>query len=106
MALGASWRWISGIGRPSISSGPGTIELRRDRSGRLSFIAVEAILDVRYSASDGTSCAEFTWEGFDEGDPVTGSGSASLQPDGTLRGHIYIHMGDDSSFVATRTTRS
>lgn len=82
---------------------PGRIELRRDRTGSLTFIAVEATLDVRYSDSNGTSSAEFSWDGFDEGDPVSGRGSVSLHSDGTLRGHLYFHMGDDSGFVATRT---
>ncbi len=86
--------------------GPGLIELRRDRTGRLSFIAVDATLDVRYLDSDGTPSAEFSWDGFDEGDQVSGRGNASLHPDGTLRGHIYFHMGDDSGFVATRTAHS
>ena len=84
---------------------PARIELRRDRTGSLTFIAVEATLDVRYSVSDGTSSAEFSWDGFDEGDPVSGRGRASLYPDGTLRGHLYFHMGGDSGFVANRTGR-
>lgn len=28
---------------------------------------------------------------------------AALNPDGTLDGHIYFHLGDDSAFRAERT---
>jgi hypothetical protein len=31
------------------------------------FIAIEADLDVRYGAREGAACAEFSWEGFDDG---------------------------------------
>ena len=37
--------------------------------GKLVFIAIEADLDVRYGARDGAACAEFSWEGFDDGSP-------------------------------------
>ena len=40
---------------------------------------------------------------FDEGDDVSGRGWAALNPDGTLEGHIYFHLGDDSAFRAERT---
>ena len=45
---------------------------------------------------------EFSWEGFDEGDSVSGRGWAILEGD-KLNGRIYFHMGDDSSFVAVRS---
>ena len=38
-------------------------------SGELVFIAIEADLDVRYGSRDGAACAEFSWEGFDDGSP-------------------------------------
>ena len=40
--------------------------------------------------------------GSDEGDDVSGRGWAALNPDGTLEGHIYFHLGDDSAFRAER----
>lgn len=40
---------------------------------------------------------------FDEGDDVSGRGWAALNPDGTLEGHSYFHLGDDSAFRAERT---
>jgi hypothetical protein len=71
--------------------------------GDMAFAALSATLDVRYGARDGAACAEFTWQGFDEADPVCGRGWAALGTAGRLVGHIFIHNGDDSGFVAERT---
>ena len=70
--------------------------------GALEFLAVEADLDVRYGARDGAACAEFSWEGFDEGTAVSGRGWVAMGTAGRLVGHIFIHKGDDSGFVAER----
>jgi len=70
--------------------------------GELVFIAIEADLDVRYGAREGTACAEFSWEGFDDGTPASGRGWAALATTGRLVGHLFIHKGDDSGFVAER----
>ena len=66
--------------------------------GELVFVAVEANLDVRYGSRDGAACAEFSWDGFDDG----GRGWAAFGTTGRLVGHIFIHNGDDSGFVAVR----
>lgn len=47
----------------------------------------------------------FSWEGFDEGDSVSGFGEFASDGD-TLTGRIYFHDGDDSSFVARKTSGS
>ena len=47
-----------------------------------------------------------TWEGFDEGDPVNGRGWTVVEEDGSLRGRIYFHLGDDSGFRAERMETS
>ena len=73
----------------------------KDR-GELAFLAVEADLDVRYGSRDGAACAEFSWEGFDDGTAASGRGWAALGGAGRLVGHIFIHKGDDSGFVAER----
>ena len=86
--------------------GPGFIEFDRGRSGRLAFIAVEAELDCRQAVRDEGPCVEFTWEGSDEGDPVSGRGWAVLADDGTLDGRIFFHLGDDSGFQAVRAETS
>jgi hypothetical protein len=79
---------------------PAFIELRPDQTGNFGLIAVNGWLDCRSSMTDGRLSVEFSWEGKDEGDEASGRGWAVLQDDGTLRGHIYFHMGDDSSFLA------
>jgi len=45
---------------------------------------------------------EFTWEGNDECDPASGRGWAVLEEDGSLRGRIFFHHGNDSGFTAVR----
>jgi hypothetical protein len=71
-------------------------------SGELAFIAIEADLDVRYGSRDGAACAEFSWEGFDNGSPANGRGWAALGTAGRLVGHIFIHKGDASGFIVER----
>ena len=71
-------------------------------AGDMAFGALSAVLDVRYGARDGAACAEFAWQGFDEGDSVSGRGWAALGTAGRLVGHIFVHNGDDSGFVAER----
>jgi hypothetical protein len=70
--------------------------------GELVFAAVEAGLDVRYGSRDGAACAEFSWEGTDDGSSVSGCGWAVMGTAGRLVGHIFVHKGDDSGFVALR----
>ena len=49
----------------------------KDR-GELAFLAVEADLDVRYGSRDAADCAEFSWEGFDDGTAASGRGWAAF----------------------------
>ena len=71
-------------------------------AGKLQFLAIEADLDVRYGSRDGAACAEFSWEGFDDGTSASGRGWVALGTAGRLVGHIFVHKGDDSGFVAER----
>jgi len=80
---------------------PAFIEFRPDRTGSFGFIVVTGWMDCR-SAEMGRSDVEFSWEGTDEGDQVSGRGWAAIKDDGTLVGRIYIHLGDDSGFRAVR----
>ena len=70
--------------------------------GEIAFGALTGSLDVRYGSRDGSACAEFSWEGHDEGDPVCGRGWAAFGTAGRLVGHFYIHNADDSGFVCER----
>ena len=83
--------------------GPAFIEFRKDRTGHFRFIAVEGWMDCVNGKRDGRPSAEFSWDGNEEGDRASGRGWAVLEPDGLLRGHIYLHLGDDSGFRAVRS---
>ena len=82
-------------------AGPAHITFAAD-DGEMAFCAVNGALDVRYGARDGSACAEFSWEGFDDNHPASGRGWAKLGTAGRLVGHFYIHKGDDSGFVCER----
>ena len=83
---------------------PAFIEFNPDRTGRFGFIAVSGWMDCRNEPA-GVSRVEFSWEGTDEGDQVSGRGWATLHDDGCLRGHIYFHLGDDAGFRAESDPR-
>jgi hypothetical protein len=59
--------------------GPGFIEFAKNGTGRFGFVAVEGWMDCRWSERDGRPFVEFTWG---------------------------IHMGDESGFTATPSTKS
>ena len=82
--------------------GPAFIEFRTDQTGNFGFIAVEGWMDCREATIDDFPGLEFSWDGNDECDPASGRGWVALQPDGSLKGHIFFHMGDDSEFRAER----
>ncbi|MGW3473330.1 hypothetical protein ACWDKQ_33845 [Saccharopolyspora sp. NPDC000995] len=86
--------------------GPGFIEFAEDGTGQFGFIAVHGWMDCRSTERDGRPCVEFSWEGHDEGDQVSGRGWATLAAEDTLEGHLFIHMGDDSGFRAAPLARA
>jgi hypothetical protein len=49
---------------------------------------------------------DFSWSGNDEMDEAHGDGDAELQPEGSIRGEIRFHNGDEYSFVAKKWTSS
>lgn len=71
--------------------------------GSLGFLAVQGEIYWRDAPRDGPPGVEFSSEGFDEGDRTTGRGWVAVDDDGTLRGHLFFHLGDDSGFRAERT---
>ena len=81
---------------------PAHITFTGKDGGELVFVAVEADLGVRYGSRDGSACGEFSWEGSDDHANASGRGWAALGTAGRLVGHIFIHKGDDSGFVAER----
>lgn len=59
---------------------------------------------ARVSVRPTRSGASFTWEGAWEYDPMSGTGSVKLGKDGKLQGKLRIQDGDDSTFIAEKTT--
>lgn len=103
MGLAGQWRIVemSGLDREAIDMlGPGFIIFSSDGTGEFGFIAVRGEIDYRLVDRDGRAVAEFTWEGSDEGDSVCGRGWAALVDDAIVEGHLFFHMGEDSSFRA------
>ena len=82
--------------------GPAYITIGRGGHGELAFGVVTAALDLSYSATD----VGFTFDGFDEGDEIRGSGSAELLDDGRLAIEIAFHLGDDAILTAERDPSS
>jgi len=80
---------------------PAMLCLEPNGVGQIAFIAIEAQFDYRIVMRDGLPAIEFSFQGFDEGDEVTGRGWAILQGE-QLQGRLFFHQGDDSSFVAAR----
>jgi hypothetical protein len=75
------------------------IEFGLDRTGSFGFIAVEGWMDCRHTRVDRRTGVEFTWDGRDDSDHARG---VAGQEEGSLRGHIYFHLGDNSGFRAVR----
>jgi len=53
----------------------------------------------------GLLAIEFSFEGADEGDRISGRGWAILDEE-QLRGRLFFHHGDDSGFTAHRDERA
>jgi hypothetical protein len=62
---------------------------------------VRGYMDWRLTTRDGVPAVEWSWEGKDEMDPAKGRGWAKLKDD-QLHGMIFLHLGDESCFVAKR----
>lgn len=79
---------------------PGHITFKSGRSGSFQFGPVQGHMDCRSDVQHAQRI-EFTWDGFDENDEMTGRGHAEIV-EGELRGQLFIHQGDDSAFRAVR----
>ena len=81
--------------------GPASLVVRAN-GDEIAFGAMQASLDVDY----GPGGIGFTWAGFDEMDEVSGTGSAELQPDGSLQIEFEYHLGDEAILKAVRVPSS
>ena len=73
-----------------------------DGFGEFHFDRVTGWIDYRLVEREGRPAVEWSWEGNEETDQVSGRGWAVLGEDGHLRGRIFIYDGDDSAFEAKR----
>ena len=81
---------------------PGHITFKKNGEGEFQFGAVQGYIDYRIETWGDLERLEFSWEGNDEMDPVSGRGWAEIKGD-ELHGRLYFHMGDDSWFIAKRS---
>ena len=81
--------------------GPGYLRIDQEGGGFMQFGAVEAALDCRAEDAGNDQRLEFTFQGFDEGDPVSGRGWATVSGS-EMSGHIYFHQGEESGFTAVK----
>ena len=81
---------------------PAHITFGRNGVGEMQLIAIGASIDYRVEErAHGAAVVNFSWSGFDEMDPSSGRGTATTDGD-TMHGKLFIHQGDESSFVAKR----
>lgn len=80
---------------------PAYISFDRQGLGEMQLIAIGASIDYRVEQRDDATVLEFSWSGFDEMDATSGRAWAQIDGD-TLRGKLFIHQGDESTFVARR----
>jgi hypothetical protein len=78
------------------------IQFDRDGGGEFEFGLVHGFIDHRLLERERKPGVEWTWEGNDEMDGVSGRGWAVLHHDRLLRGMFFIHQGDETDFVAKK----
>ena len=81
---------------------PAFIRFDPDHRGEFAFGCVEGAVDHRLLEREGKPGVEWTWEGNDERDHVSGRGWAVLDWDGLLKGMFFFHQGTETDFVAKR----
>jgi hypothetical protein len=77
---------------------PASLTIGKTGRGEFAFGAVNATLELEYSRS----VVFFRWTGSDEGDEISGEGSAELQDDGTVEIELSFDAGDDATLKARR----
>ena len=75
-----------------------TIAFEANGRGEFAFGCIQAGMVLEY----GRTIVFFRYSGCDEGDKVTGSGSAELNDDGTLEIELSFDNGDDVVLKARR----
>ncbi|MGO9952814.1 MAG: hypothetical protein ACLPN1_11485 [Dissulfurispiraceae bacterium] len=81
----------------------GYFAIKKKGIGEFKFGAVEGQMDYVIEKIGDEERLEFTWDGSDEMDPVSGRGWITFKDNG-LHGKIYFHMGEQSWFKAKKST--
>ena len=81
---------------------PAYIQVEENRLGYFQFGLVSGQLDGEIELVGGKERFWFTWDGSDEGEPMSGSGWLKLSGQNSLKGRIKLHLGDSSDFMAER----
>ena len=81
------------------------IEFSSKGNGEFQFGYVRGQMDCRVTEKDSKPAIEFTWEGFDEMDPVSGYGWVAFESD-SLTGVLAFDDGDESGFTAERAEQN
>jgi hypothetical protein len=77
---------------------PAYLQIGDDGRAEFAFGAVNATAELEY----GRSIVLFRWSGFDEGDEISGGGSAVPQDDGSIKIELSFDEGDDTVLTARR----
>jgi len=77
---------------------PAYLQIGRDGWAEFAFGCVTAGGEIEYSQT----IVFFRWRGFDEGDEVSGDGSAELQDDGSIEIELSFDNGDDAILTGRR----
>ncbi|SDH95676.1 hypothetical protein [Roseospirillum parvum] len=77
---------------------PAAILFEPDGRGEFAFGCIQAGMDLEY----GRTIVFFRWAGCDEGDEVTGSGSAEVTDDGALQIELSFDNADEAVLTARR----
>lgn len=80
---------------------PGQIEIKKNGTGSFRFGVVEAVIDAKQETRNEGERLGFSFEGFDEGDEVSGRGWIEVNGR-EMNGWFSFHGGDESNFKAKK----
>ncbi len=78
---------------------PAYLQIGRDGWAEFAFGALTAGGEIEYSQT----AVFFRWNGFDEGDEISGEASVELNHEGSIDIELSFDNGDDANLVARRT---
>jgi hypothetical protein len=79
-------------------SGPAYLQIGDDGWAAFEFGAAQAGGEIEYAKT----AVFFRWQGFEEGDEISGDASAELQDDGTIEIELSYDNGDDVTLTGRR----